>query len=186
MPKLNTPAKSAPARKVRKTGRRHPLATLALIAIGLGLTGGVYAAANATPSTASADTAAASQQDVSDGQKLFAANCATCHSVTGDLKGVGAKYSQPSAMLARIAWPAPRPPRPATVTTPAGQKLTGTLAHYDDFETTLTLADGTTQTWPTDTVKVEIPDPIAGHRALLPKYSDDDLHNLTRYLLTIK
>jgi len=42
------------------------------------------------------------------------------------------------------------------------------------------------QTWPTDTIKVDIPDKLAGHRALLPKLSDDDLHNLTRYLLTIK
>ncbi len=124
--------------------------------------------------------------DADKGKAFFAANCATCHSVTGDLAKIGTKYPQPSAMLARIAWPAPKPPRTATVTTPAGQKLTGTLAHYDDFETTLKLADGTTQTWPTDTIKVEIPDPIAGHRALLPKYSDDDLHNLTRYLLTIK
>jgi cytochrome c oxidase cbb3-type subunit III len=33
---------------------------------------------------------------------------------------------------------------------------------------------------------VDIPDKLDGHRALLPKYSDDDLHNLTRYLLTLK
>ena len=30
----------------RKAGRRHPLATVALIAIGLGLTGGAYAVKN--------------------------------------------------------------------------------------------------------------------------------------------
>jgi mono/diheme cytochrome c family protein len=124
--------------------------------------------------------------NVDKGKTFFAANCAKCHSVTGDLAGIGEKHKQPSAMLARIAWPAPKPPRPATVTTPDGKQLNGTLAHYDDFETTLTLPDGTTQTWPTDSIKVEIPDPIAGHRALLPKYSDDDLHDITRYLLTIK
>jgi ubiquinol-cytochrome c reductase cytochrome c subunit len=95
MAKLNQPTKSGRAAQ-RKTGRRHPFATFALIAIGLGLTGGVYAAANATPS-ASADTASASQQQVDQGEKLFEANCASCHglhavgtSTAPSLIGVGA------------------------------------------------------------------------------------------------
>ncbi len=124
--------------------------------------------------------------DEAKGKAYFATNCASCHSATGDLAGIGKKYSQPSAMFARIAWPKDRGPRKATVTTPDGKKLTGTLAHYDDFETTLKSADGTTATWPTPSIKVEIADKLDGHRALLPKYSDDDLHNLTRYLLTLK
>ena len=86
----------------------------------------------------------------------------------------------------RIVWPSSRGPRQATVTTPGGEKLTGTLVHYDDFETTLRSTAGATTSWPTDSIKVDIPDKLAGHRALLPKYSDDDLHNLTKYLLTLK
>ncbi|MCX7521536.1 cytochrome c [Microbacterium sp. STN6] len=83
------------SRSRRKTGRRHPLATLALIAIGLGLTGGGYAAFNS--STASAETATASKQSVDEGKKLFMANCATCHGLNASgtdngpsLIGVGA------------------------------------------------------------------------------------------------
>jgi len=124
--------------------------------------------------------------DEAKGKMFFAANCASCHSATGNLAGIGKKYSQPAALLARIAWPANRGPRQATVTTPDGKKVGGTLAHYDDFETTLKSSDGTTATWPTPSIKVEIQDKLDGHRALLPKYTDDDLHNLTRYLLTIK
>ena len=124
--------------------------------------------------------------NVDKGKAFFAANCASCHSVTGDLAGIGTKYSQPSALIMRIAWPADHGPVTATVTTPAGQKVTGTLEHYDDFETTLKTDDGKTSTWSTDSVQVEIPDKLAGHRALLPRYSDDNLHDLTRYLLTIK
>jgi mono/diheme cytochrome c family protein len=124
--------------------------------------------------------------DVAKGKEFFAANCARCHSVSGDLAKVGAKYPQPAAMLQRIAWPASRGPRQATVTTSDGKKLAGLLAHYDDFETTLKLTDGTMQTWPTNAIKVDIPDKLEGHRALLPKYTDDDLHNLTRYLLELK
>jgi len=124
--------------------------------------------------------------DVAKGKEFFAANCASCHSVTGDMAKIGAKYPQPATMLARITWPTNPGPRKATVTTPEGKKISGTLAHYDDFETTLKADDGTSETWPTDKIQVEIPDTLAGHRALLPKYTDDDLHNLARYLLTLK
>jgi cytochrome c oxidase cbb3-type subunit III len=124
--------------------------------------------------------------DVARGKVFFAANCASCHSVTGDLAKVGAKYSQPAVMLARIAWPAGHEPRQATVTTAEGKTIKGTLVHYDDFETTLKATDGKTGTWPTDSIKVDIPDKLSGHRALLPKYTDDDLHDLTRYLLELK
>lgn len=135
--------------------------------------------------------------DEAKGKAFFAANCASCHSVTAngqapddsrklDLAGVGKRYSQPAAMFARIAWPRGSGPRQATVTTPDGKKIAGTLVHYDDFETTLKSTGGTTATWPTPSIKVEILDKLAGHRALLPKYTDDDLHNLTRYLLTLK
>ncbi len=124
--------------------------------------------------------------DVEKGKAFFAANCVSCHSATGDLAGVGKRFSQPSAMLARIAWPSARGPRQATVTTPAGEMVKGTLVKYDDFETTLKAGTGAVTSWPTATIKVEIPDKLAGHRALLPKYSDDDLHNLTRYLMTLQ
>lgn len=124
--------------------------------------------------------------DSQKGKAFFAAKCATCHSVTGDLAAVGARYPQPAAMLARIAWPTTKQLRQATVTTQDGERLTGTLIHYDDFETTLRTAAGATNNWSTSTVKVDITDKLAGHRTLLPKYTDDDLHNLTQYLLTLK
>ena len=62
-------------RKTRK-GRRSPLASIALITIGLLSTGGAYALFT---TTATADTTAAHEQLVDEGSKLFAANCATCH-----------------------------------------------------------------------------------------------------------
>ncbi len=124
--------------------------------------------------------------DAVKGEKFFAAHCSSCHSVTADLAKVGTRYPQPTTMLAHIAWPAGSEPRQAIVTAPDGKKIAGTLVHYDDFETTLKADDGTRSTWPTDTIQVEIPDKLGGHRSLLPKYTDDDLHNLTRYLLTLK
>ncbi|MDP3209189.1 MAG: c-type cytochrome [Rhodoglobus sp.] len=62
----------------RKTGRRGPLATVALLTIGLLATGGVYALFT---TSATAETTTAAEELVADGGKLFAANCATCHGV---------------------------------------------------------------------------------------------------------
>jgi ubiquinol-cytochrome c reductase cytochrome c subunit len=74
-----------------KKGRRSPLATAALIAVGLMTTGGAYAlfstSANADTSQ-STTVAASSQSQVNEGQKLFASNCATCHGL--DAEGTNA------------------------------------------------------------------------------------------------
>ena len=54
------------------------MAALALLVMALLLTGGLYAVATTT-NEAKADTTTYSAQDVEEGQKLFQANCATCH-----------------------------------------------------------------------------------------------------------
>ena len=86
-------AGSAPS---RKRGRRSPLASVALVAVGLLLTGGAYTLFTAS-SGASAAIDLNSPQAISQGKKLFQANCATCHglalqgTVAGpSLIGVGA------------------------------------------------------------------------------------------------
>lgn len=58
--------------------RRHPLAAVVLLAIALVLTGGLYAVATAS-NQAQGETAAYTSQDIEQGEKLFSANCATCH-----------------------------------------------------------------------------------------------------------
>ena len=67
-------------KKHRSRGRRSPLAAAALIGAGLLLTGGVYAGAQAAvASSTDAQVAASEELTVHDGEKLFTANCATCH-----------------------------------------------------------------------------------------------------------
>jgi ubiquinol-cytochrome c reductase cytochrome c subunit len=70
----------------RKVGRRHPLASVALIVIGLLSTGGVYALAT---TSATADTSASQQQLIEEGEKLFSANCASCHGLALEGTEVG-------------------------------------------------------------------------------------------------
>lgn len=72
-------------KKHRARGRRSPFAAAALIGAGLLLTGGVYAGASAAMASTDAQTTAKAELTVEDGEKLFTANCATCHGV--DMQG---------------------------------------------------------------------------------------------------
>lgn len=59
--------------------RRHPLAAIALLLLGLLVTGGVYSAASGANEAKAQNDFSAS--DVNEGEKLFVANCATCHAI---------------------------------------------------------------------------------------------------------
>ncbi|MCY0903701.1 cytochrome c [Arthrobacter sp. H14-L1] len=73
--------------------RRHPLAAVALLLLGLMLTGGLYAVVT-TANQAKADTTY-SANDAQEGGKLFIANCATCH-------GMGASGSPDGPSLVGV------------------------------------------------------------------------------------
>jgi ubiquinol-cytochrome c reductase cytochrome c subunit len=73
--------------------RRHPLAAIALLLMGLLVTGGLYAVAT-TVNQAKATTSF-SANDVEEGGKLFESNCATCH-------GMGASGSQAGPSLVGV------------------------------------------------------------------------------------
>ena len=140
--------------------------------------------------------------DATAGKSYFDANCASCHSASGDMAGVATRYGTPVAL--QNAWvsgggggrggrgggaPA-RAPKPvtATVTTADGQKVEGRLDRIDDFSVTLTLADGTQRTFRRtgNTPAVQITDPLEGHRQLWRKLTDKDIHDVTAYLVTLK
>jgi ubiquinol-cytochrome c reductase cytochrome c subunit len=80
--------KNPMTRTKRRTGRRHPLATVALLALGLVFTGGAYAALS-SGTVAQAEVDPDSQETIEEGQKLFVANCATCHGLDAQGTGTG-------------------------------------------------------------------------------------------------
>ncbi len=138
--------------------------------------------------------------DAKKGEAYFngAGRCNTCHSPSGDLAKVATKYD-PVALQARFLYPGPRrqrrgegpPPKgiptPVTVTLASGQTVTGTLEYMDDFTVSLRDAAGDYRSFSRDTgVKVEVRDPLAAHEELLKKYTDEDMHNLVAYLVTLK
>jgi len=114
--------------------------------------------------------------------------CKSCHSVTGDLAHIGSRY-EPDQLQNRFVWPAGGRGgvrQKVTVTVPGGQSITGTVRRMDDFDISITDSAGNYHSWRRESVKVELEDRLVGHRRLLDKYTDADMHNLTAYLVTLK
>jgi len=125
--------------------------------------------------------------DAAKGKVFFngTGGCIGCHSVTGDLAGIAAKYP-PVFLQSRFLMPRATKPRIATVTLASGEKVTGELKTLKTYDVALQDASGKLRTWVVDDVKVEVRDPLATHRELLERYTDADVHNMFAYLWTLK
>jgi cytochrome c oxidase cbb3-type subunit 3 len=138
--------------------------------------------------------------DAKAGEAQFATLCASCHSISGDLKGIGAKFSDARAL--QNGWVVGSSStfgggrgggNPATVTLADGSKLEGTLVRKDDFLVVITLPDGTRKSMArTNGIpKVDVKDPAEAHKNMVMKLIFDDpdnkkLHDITAYLWSIK
>jgi cytochrome c oxidase cbb3-type subunit 3 len=138
--------------------------------------------------------------DAKAGERYFATNCASCHASDKDLRGLASRFDDPRALQQwwllpggggrrGSAAPASMPtPITATITLASGQKYEGRLVRIDEFVASVIEADGTTRTVARDgdRPKVEVHDPLAPHKALLRLYTDQDIHDVTAYLVTLK
>jgi len=137
--------------------------------------------------------------DARAGEAFFGTRCASCHSVTGDLRGIATRIADEKILQQTWLMPGsgsgrggPRPvtPKPPTavVTLPSGERVDGRVERIDDFSVSLELSDGSHRTFRTDhdAVKVALREPLQGHRDLLRVYADKDIHDVTAYLVTLK
>jgi cytochrome c oxidase cbb3-type subunit III len=139
--------------------------------------------------------------DAAAGQAFFAARCTACHSASSDLQGIASRVSDAKALQnlwvsGGVVSGRGRGGRgrgsgaavTATVTLPSGETVEGQLRRLDDFIVALVPPDGIERSFRRDgdRPKVEIRDPLQGHRELLAIYTDQDLHNVTAYLVTLK
>lgn len=136
--------------------------------------------------------------DATAGKAYFdgAGKCASCHSVTGDLAGIGGRLQPKVLQNAIVSGEAPakpgarmsRPEVTATVTLPSGEKLEGRLTYRDAFFVTLIDAQGNHRSVPADVpgTKIDVHNPLQTHLEMLATWKDSDIHNLTKYLSTIK
>jgi cytochrome c oxidase cbb3-type subunit III len=142
--------------------------------------------------------------DATAGEATYKTKCGACHSVTGDLKGIGTRI--PDAKLLQNGFLMPGgggrgggrggrggspfnvPPTTVTVTPASGPKVEGRLVRVDDFLVILMDSEGGQRSFRRDgdVPKVEIHDPLQPHKALLPTYTDKQIHDLTAYLVTLK
>ena len=131
-----------------------------------------------------------------DGEAYFngEGKCNTCHSVTGDLKGIGSKYSatmlQNRIVLPRGRGPLVRgdPPEPArtvTITQPDGKVTNGTLVTISDFLVTYKDDSGALRsvTRRGDIPKITILDRLAAHIENMRRMTTKQMHDLTAYLV---
>jgi cytochrome c oxidase cbb3-type subunit 3 len=155
----------------------------------------------AARSRAATDTMASLVGDAKAGAAYFngPGRCTTCHSVSGDLAGIGAKYDPP-ALQGRLVnprpgggrgqatAPSPRAARTVTVALGNGQHVTGTLDFISEFAVTLIEASGTRRTFKRDgdVPKVVVTDPLQAHFDMLRTFRDKDMQDLTAYLWTLK
>ena len=140
--------------------------------------------------------------DARAGQAYFSGEgkCGTCHSPTGDLKGVGGKYTV-TALQSRIVYPrgtgnrmptrmeaSQDPPLTVTVTPASGPAATGALLSVSDYIVVLKDSSGTRRSFARngDTPRVVIKDPLQAHVDMITKLTDANIHNLTAYLVTLK
>jgi cytochrome c oxidase cbb3-type subunit III len=139
--------------------------------------------------------------NASEGQAYFAARCSSCHSATGDLQGIATRIPDPKMLQntwvaggGRAGRFAATPDAPSArtatvaVTLPSGETVEGRLIRIDDFLVTVVLADGTVRTFRRDgeVPKVDVRDPMKAHRDLLAVYTDQAMHDVTAYLVTLK
>jgi cytochrome c oxidase cbb3-type subunit 3 len=110
--------------------------------------------------------------------------CNSCHSPTGDLAGV-AQRNDGLKLYERLMYPRGAKSK-MTVTTASGETVTGDVAFQDEFTVALRDSSGRYRSWPANKVKVKVDAPAEAHVELLAKYTDDDIHNLMAYLLTLK
>jgi cytochrome c oxidase cbb3-type subunit 3 len=118
------------------------------------------------------------------GKRYFDQSCARCHSATGDFAGL-AKRLHGLRLEELMLYPRGAKST-VTVTTRAGETVAGELAYLDEFTVAVKEPSGKHRSWRTSDVKYTVSSPAEAHVELLPKYTDDDIHNLVTYLHTLR
>jgi mono/diheme cytochrome c family protein len=128
--------------------------------------------------------------DAVKGQSYVAAHCMVCHT-TAIFDHIATKFRSPDQLQRGWVWPT-RPPDhslaiTAIVQEPGRAPISGRVTQVSDFR--ITIADSDGQTHVIDRgrgVEVQMKDPLAPHQTMIETLSNDDLHDVTAYLETLK
>jgi cytochrome c oxidase cbb3-type subunit III len=124
--------------------------------------------------------------DAHEGESFFAQHCTSCHSASGNLAHIAAKF-EPADLQAQFLYPSSvNVETTAVVRLTTGEEYKGTIKNLDDFTVSLRDESGDFHAFKRDAVDLQITDPLAGHRELLKIYTNRDMHNVLAYLETLK
>jgi cytochrome c oxidase cbb3-type subunit III len=153
--------------------------------------------------------------DAKAGEAFFngsVGKCNSCHSPSGDMKGLVARYGDDAPTIqglivsggrggggrggggrgaaAAADAPAAQPPTAVTakVTLKSGEVVDGFPVSIDDWQITVRLPSGQLRSFlrDSDWPKYETHNPLQAHVDLQFKYTDADIHNLAAWLRTLK
>jgi hypothetical protein len=126
--------------------------------------------------------------DPKKGAKYVATHCLKCHSLTGDLKGLAAKWRPVDLQRYWIMPPRTDSRRAITATVRSSQGAwQGRVQQIDDFRIALIEDSGRPVVVARDAgVTVELHDPLAPHVAMVGQLADSDMINVTAYLESLK
>jgi len=124
------------------------------------------------------------------GQGYVTAHCMACHS-TETFAHIGSSFHSPEQLQRNWIWPTRSRNNKlavtATVKVPDGTTTTGHITQLSDFRIALVDSSGQRHVINREPgVEVEIKDPLAAHQEMIMTLSNDDMHNVTAYLATLK
>lgn len=127
------------------------------------------------------------------GQAYVTAHCMSCHTPE-TFAHIGNKFRSPEQLQRGWIWPT-RPANSednslaitATVKTPDGGTTTGRVTQVSDFRITLVDQAGQTRVIERKPgLDVQLKDPLSAHQDLIMTLANDDMHNVTAYLESMK
>jgi cytochrome c oxidase cbb3-type subunit III len=119
------------------------------------------------------------------GKAFVESHCMGCHGAD-TFAHIASKFRSPDQLQRNWIWPSRDGNVTAQVKSQAGT-ISGRVIQMDDFHITLVDGQGKTLTINRGPgVDVEIKDPLAPHQEFLMTLANDDMHNVTAYLETLK
>lgn len=124
------------------------------------------------------------------GREYVASHCIPCHA-PGAFAHIGSKFRSPEQLQRGWIWPAWPGDASRAITAKVklsnGASVAGQVLQVSDFR--ITLQDSAGQTHVIDRkpgVQVETKNPLEAHQEMIGTLANDDMHNVTAYLETLK
>jgi cytochrome c oxidase cbb3-type subunit III len=119
------------------------------------------------------------------GKAYVESHCMSCHS-TESFSHIAIKYRSPEELQRYWIWPARKPNITANVKTSDGT-ISGRVTQMSDFRITMVDGSGKSQSFDRGSgVEVQVNDPLAAHQDIVMTLTNEDMHNVTAYLETLK